>query len=252
MITVDLEKKLMKEHKQVFTPQELLQIKEYEQLGELVENDALQRVGIVGAAENGKNNSAKLTAIKERLGKFDQDRIFHRSQIKSICDKYHLKFLSPRYYQGTVDGELANRITNFETAYGVRCGSSNTKIVAPASSFKLQERPKDPLFFYSLGDGYYYLIHKWGNDLNIFRRMIPLFTNVLFCSLLIGLGGTALAFAFGFLLSGMASGIAAGSILAVMMAIFLPVWAMFNPTEKRWSDPIRFLKPNEWTDEYID
>lgn len=43
-------------------------------------------------------------------------------------------------------------------------------IAAPATSFKLQDRPIDPLLFCELGDGQFYLVHKWGNDLSVFRR----------------------------------------------------------------------------------
>lgn len=49
-------------------------------------------------------------------------------------------------------------------------------IAAPASSFELQQKPKDPLCFAPIGvDGYYYLVHQWGNDLSIFRRLRGLF-----------------------------------------------------------------------------
>lgn len=44
-------------------------------------------------------------------------------------------------------------------------------IAAPATSFELQDRPIDPLLFCELGDGQFYLVHKWGNDLSVWRRM---------------------------------------------------------------------------------
>lgn len=43
-------------------------------------------------------------------------------------------------------------------------------IVAPATSFELQDRPIDPLLFCELGDDQFYLVHKWGNDLSVWRR----------------------------------------------------------------------------------
>ena len=47
------------------------------------------------------------------------------------------------------------------------------KIIAPASVFKL-ENMDDPLLFAPLGNGYYYLIHKWGNDLHPLRKLMML------------------------------------------------------------------------------
>lgn len=48
---------------------------------------------------------------------------------------------------------------------------ANAYIVAPAESFELQSRPVDPLFFYKINDQYYLLLHKWGNDLSLTRRI---------------------------------------------------------------------------------
>ena len=41
--------------------------------------------------------------------------------------------------------------------------------MAPSKLFEL-ENYDDPLLFASLGDGYYYLIHKWGNDLSFLEK----------------------------------------------------------------------------------
>jgi hypothetical protein len=43
--------------------------------------------------------------------------------------------------------------------------------MAPAKLLKL-ENADDPLLFASMGNGYYYLIHKWGNDLHPFRKAL--------------------------------------------------------------------------------
>lgn len=42
-------------------------------------------------------------------------------------------------------------------------------IAAPSESFELQDRPVDPLLFCRLDDNNFYLVHKWGNDLSVFR-----------------------------------------------------------------------------------
>ena len=45
------------------------------------------------------------------------------------------------------------------------------KIVAPSKLFKLKNAD-DPLLFVPIGNDYYYLIHKWGNDLHPLRRLM--------------------------------------------------------------------------------
>jgi hypothetical protein len=45
------------------------------------------------------------------------------------------------------------------------------KIVAPSKLFKLKNAD-DPLLFVPIGNEYYYLIHKWGNDLHPLRQLL--------------------------------------------------------------------------------
>ena len=44
-------------------------------------------------------------------------------------------------------------------------------MMAPSKLFEL-ENYDDPLMFVSLGNNYYYLIHKWGNDMSYFRKLL--------------------------------------------------------------------------------
>ena len=43
------------------------------------------------------------------------------------------------------------------------------KIMAPSVLFRLK-KTDDPLLFVPLGNDYFYLVHKWGNDLSFFRK----------------------------------------------------------------------------------
>ncbi|MEJ2585574.1 MAG: hypothetical protein P8Z38_11250, partial [Robiginitalea sp.] len=45
------------------------------------------------------------------------------------------------------------------------------KIIAPSRLFKLEDKD-DPLLFVPMGNDYFYLIHKWGNDLHPLRRLL--------------------------------------------------------------------------------
>jgi hypothetical protein len=253
MITIDLEKELLSQNKKLLAPQELLLVREYDQQTELAENDALKRVGMHRAIEQGRALKSRAEALRQETLRFNQEKVFHISQIEKTCNKYHLRFLPSRIYEGAVDSKLPDKITTFEVAYGVQLsggrlsysgfldryvGADNTNafIMAPASSFKLQEKPKDPLFFYKINDEYYYLIHKWGNDLNISRRFIRLFSSVVFCTALIV---CAIGSAISILHIG--AGIGVGSFVAVALTL----WNLIE-----FDDQIRFVKKNNWDSPY--
>lgn len=247
MITINLEKELIKQNKKVATPYELLLIDEYDKLTELVENDALKRVGLHRTILSGKQTKDRIKTSLSETEKFNQERVFHLSQIENICNKYYLKFLPSRYFAGVVDNELPNRITNFEIAYGVQCDNTNTFIIAPIESFDLQKKPKDPLFFYKINSEYFYLIHKWGNDLSITRRLMNLLSNTWFSIFIISFGFT-LPFLF-FAFKG----------YFIFSCIFFVLLTAINLIRHQWVNDfgddednnwISFYKKNDWTGEY--
>ena len=52
------------------------------------------------------------------------------------------------------------------------------KIIAPSKLFRLKDKD-DPLLFAPLGNNYYYLVHKWGNDMHPLRKfMVWPFKNI--------------------------------------------------------------------------
>ena len=174
---VNLEEKLIKANKKLATPSELLNIVEYEKHAGIVDSEVLSRIGLNSELQSGKEIVKRISANKKSTEKFNQNRVFHISQIESVCKNYHLRFLNVRYFKGSIDNQLPEKLTNFEVAYNKRCTQDNMYIVAPASSFKLEKKQKDPLLFYRINKNYYYLIYKWGNDLNIFRRLFPIISN---------------------------------------------------------------------------
>lgn len=210
LLTIDLEKALLKQNKKVITSKELLEVMEFEKRGELLKSNALERMGITDSLKEGKSIKTRVNNLKEETLKFDQSIVFHISQIEKTCMKYYLRFLPTAYYKGTLDEQLPFKVATFELAHGVELYSSTKKnydnslydftsfrlpiydellgrtrvkkeepkpkvknsfIMAPEESFNLEEKPKDPLLFYKINDEYYYLIHKWGNDLSIGRRL---------------------------------------------------------------------------------
>nr|WP_297919751.1 hypothetical protein [uncultured Allomuricauda sp.] len=95
--------------------------------------------------------------------------IYHISQIRKICIDYRLRFLDSRYFKGRIPQKAIDKIKDLETAHNTELGGF--KIMAPSKLFKLEDKD-DPLLFAPIGNGYFYLIHKWGNDLSPFRKQL--------------------------------------------------------------------------------
>lgn len=247
MFTINLEKKLVAQNKQVATPEELLLIREFDRKTELVENDVLLRLGMTKSLRAGKETKNYKNTLKGETEVFNQEKVFHISQIQDICQKYYLRFLPASYYQGDIDPALPGKITTFETAYGVKCTSGyvsrwnephgvNSYIMAPKESFKLEEKPKDPLFFYQINSEYFYLVHKWGNDLSIFRRCLSFFTSPFACYITL----VSCLWLISLLVFSINGALLAGSISSVACALW---WLLSAGIEE---EPVRFVAENEW------
>lgn len=94
--------------------------------------------------------------------------IFHASQIKKICIDYRLRFLDSNLFKSEIPDEAISKIHNLEKKHQTKL--SGFKIMAPSKLFKL-ENYDDPLLFVPIGNDYFYLIHKWGNDLHPLRKL---------------------------------------------------------------------------------
>ena len=129
-------------------------------------------------------NDLKVSKIKDTLSskndnsfnslnfeKMDSNKIFHEKTIQKICVDYRLRFLDTNYFKGEYPDELNHIISDIENDHNTIL--KNYKIIAPSKLFKLRS-PDDPLLFAPIGNGYYYLIHKWGNEMNRLRKILVL------------------------------------------------------------------------------
>ncbi len=118
----------------------------------------------------------------------DTDRIYHVEHIKAICIDYRLRFLDSELFKGSIPYEAIMKIKALNKEHGIEL--SGFKIMAPSKLFKL-ENADDPLLFAPIGNDYYYLIHKWGNDLSPFRKLAVLpfknFENLMMLTVLVSL-----------------------------------------------------------------
>ena len=115
-----------------------------------------------------QNSSEQLPNVLD-FAKLDSARIFHEKSIKKICVDYRLRFLDTHFFKGTYPQEALDEIKHLEEEH--ETALSNFKIMAPSKMFVLS-RTDDPLLFAPMGNGYYYLIHKWGNDLHPLRKLM--------------------------------------------------------------------------------
>ena len=116
--------------------------------------------------------SKKVSKIKIDLDynpdKIDSNRLFHVDQIRKICIDYRLRFLDFNFFKGGVPDEAYTKLKEFELNHPDL--DLNIKMMAPTKLFQL-ESYDDPLMFVSLDNNYYYMIHKWGNDMSYFRKL---------------------------------------------------------------------------------
>ncbi|MEO0527226.1 MAG: hypothetical protein AAFZ89_08375, partial [Bacteroidota bacterium] len=99
----------------------------------------------------------------------ETDRIYHIDQIKDICIDYRLRFLNSTYFKGKIPQEAISKIKHLQKIHGIEI--KGFKIIAPSKLFKLEDKD-DPLLFAPIGNDYFYLIHKWGNDLHPLRKLL--------------------------------------------------------------------------------
>ena len=113
-----------------------------------------------------------LNKASNSVNDFDFDRlethrIFHLNQIKKVCVDYRLRFLDLKYFKGNIPAEGIEKITRLEKEHQTTL--EGFKVMAPSVLFRLK-KTDDPLLFVPLGNDYFYLIHKWGDDLSFLRK----------------------------------------------------------------------------------
>lgn len=97
------------------------------------------------------------------------ENIYHINHIEKICVDYRLRFLDSSLFKNSIPEEAISKIKNLEKEHNTKL--SGFKIVAPSKAFHLLNYD-DPLLFIPIGNDYYYLIHKWGDEFNWYRKLL--------------------------------------------------------------------------------
>ena len=121
-----------------------------------------------------KRNNNKYNDLK--FDKMESKNIFHKDTIKKICVRYRLRFLDSNLFKGEYPKNITSIIKKLEKKHDTTL--SNFMIMAPSKLFKIKS-PDDPILFVPIGNNYYYLIHKWGEEFNTLRKLLVLpFKNI--------------------------------------------------------------------------
>ena len=146
---------------------------------DLGEVDILSQVNAI-LKKDEENENRILQAINGRKDGFhnnfnvdllESGKVYHLDHIKKICIDHRLRFLDTKFFKGDIPREAVAKIKQLEKQHQTEL--KGFKIIAPSKLFKLK-KADDPLMFAPLGNDYFYLIHKWGNDLHPFRKLLML------------------------------------------------------------------------------
>lgn len=157
---VDLQEKLKGFRKKELSEAEIL-----EQVKAIYEADAQREEQILERIREG--STAGSNDLDPEL--LEAQDIFHLKHIKHICIEYRLRFLDSRYFKSPLPFEAIAKIKFLEKLHGTTL--KGFRIMAPSKDFKL-ENVDDPVLFAPIGNHYYLLIHKWGNDLHPLRKLL--------------------------------------------------------------------------------
>jgi hypothetical protein len=102
------------------------------------------------------------------IDQLESDRVFHLSQIKKICISNRLRFLDTKYFKGNYPQSALAEIKYLENKHETKL--DGFKIIAPSKMFVLL-KTDDPVLFAPIGNDYYYVIDRWGNDLHPLRKL---------------------------------------------------------------------------------
>lgn len=180
------------------------QSKENSDILDLVNNQLLNDELMENNIKENFNSCA--TSIENiDLTKYNKNDVYDLKSIKSIAVKYRLRFLPTKYFKNEIPKEAI-----FKTKYLEKNNNTSIKnfhILAPATSFDLEDVNKDPLLFAPLKNGKYLLIHQWGTDLAWYKKLSALPLRSLE-SILISIG-----------------------FVALLLSIITPTWLILNSAE---------------------
>lgn len=203
---VQAKRQLVLRHQQLMDREIAKLIEDSKKEGEKLDNfDVRKMLGLNYQSEG----ASREQTIADTFADIPAERIFSEEAIKQTCIRYGLRFLPSSQYRGVLDAGIPAAIRDAQKilpckalaedeyrSYYIETGRTEVPvkwdfhIAAPKDAFTLEDRPvpPDPLLFLRLQHDHWYLVHKWGSDLSVFRR-----ARVFFCRYLVELTAWLLA-----------------------------------------------------------
>ncbi len=97
----------------------------------------------------------------------EKQKTFTPAQIKSLCKKLRLRFLSSQSYHGEIPYEAILKIKELNASY--RKDLKHFKIVSTKYFFTSPQNDEAAMLFVQTLYGNYYLLHSWGKPLGKWR-----------------------------------------------------------------------------------
>lgn len=133
------------------------------------------------------SKESELSRIEEKRGKgFEFDKhemrfegnVYEYEQIKKLAVDYNLKFLRVSEYKGSFDENVGKKILEFSDKFGTPKDEYSLGkryyLLGPNEIFENGNSifdTTDRLLFFKIDEGYYRLIHKWGEKFSIIRSI---------------------------------------------------------------------------------
>lgn len=105
-----------------------------------------------------------------RIARLDPERVFSDAAIERICVNYRLRFLDAAHFKGSIPPRALYELRRLELR--AQAPLKGFKILAPGACFRSRRPSIDPLLFIVVGSQHYYLVHKWGPGLTLFRAAL--------------------------------------------------------------------------------
>ncbi|MFZ4670900.1 MAG: hypothetical protein ACOYLT_02685 [Flavobacterium sp.] len=136
------------------------------QAEKLLIEDEISKNSILNKLSSKNEDSNKNALVFDLL---KTENIFHINHIENICINYRLRFLDSSLFKNNIPDEAISKIKKIEKEHHTKL--SGFKIVAPSKAFHLLNYD-DPLLFIPIGNNYYYLVHKWGDEFRWYRKLL--------------------------------------------------------------------------------
>jgi hypothetical protein len=201
-LTQEVSKKTEKETDLVESAKLLLSSNEAE------ERKLLNNIGLNNELKHFEEKKAKITIHKDLSEKYGAT-IVHKNDITEFCLKYGLVVRRPSHYQGKIPLDAGIKLRAFVEAnqipvsmhsdynqefrviappqlFGMKnptvAAITNTifNVVKNAENYYERKRLEDPMLVYYVGNDFYAIIHAWGEDETLKRRISGFFYNHLF------------------------------------------------------------------------